>query len=112
MKNLTEVLNEDTIKPGQDIVTIQIDLKQFAYDNIVSVFTDNYTYRSAYDRFVVLDNICETLLMVSNGNETIVRKMLKHALPYLEERITNENDLKYYKSNINKKIKNPKMKLR
>ena len=110
MKNLTEVLNENTNNSGPDIVTIQIDLNQFAYDNIVSVFTDNYTYRSAYDRFVILDNICETLLMVSN--ETIVRKMLKHVLPYLEERITNENDLKYYKSNINKKIKNPKMRLR
>ena len=82
MKNLTEVLNENTNNSGPDIVTIQIDLKQFAYDNIVSVFTDDYTYRSAYDKFVILDNICETLLMVSN--ETIVRKMLKHALPYLE----------------------------
>ena len=110
MKNLTEVLNENTIKPGQDIVTIQIDLKQFAYDNIVSVFTDDYSNRSTYDKFVILDNICETLLMVSN--ETIVRKMLKHVLPYLEEKITNENDLKYYKSNINKKIKNPKIRIR
>ena len=110
MKNLKDVLNENAIKSGSDIVTIQIDLKQFAYDNIVSVFTDDYSNRSAYDKFVILDNICETLLMVSN--ETIVRKMLKHVLPYLEEKITNENDLKYYKSNINKKIKNPKMRLR
>lgn len=110
MKNLTEVLNENTNNSGSDIVTIQIDLNQFAYDNIVSIFTDDYSNRSAYDMFVILDNICETLLMVSN--ETIVRKMLKHVLPYLEEKITNENDLKYYKSNINKKIKNPKMRLR
>ena len=107
MKNLNEMLKE--AEGSQNIVTIQIDLDKISRD-ILYVFADDYTYRSAYDKFVALDNICDALLMFCD--EKIVRKILKLVSEQLPSKIDNENNLKYYKSNLNKKIKWPKMKLR
>lgn len=86
----------------KDVITLQIDLNTEAIKVLNILYPEGYCNDSAYTRVSKLDNYCDCILRFVD--ETNVKKILRKAHRRLTERCKNSNDLKYYRTNLNRKI--------
>ena len=88
----------------KDVITVFIDLNVEATKVLNILYPECYCNDSAYTRFSNLDNYCNCILRFVD--ETNVKKILRKAHRGLAERCKNTVDLKYYRTNLNRKINN------
>ena len=88
----------------KDVISICIDLNLEAIKVLNILYPEGYCNDSAYTRFSKLDYYCECILQFVD--ETNVKKILRKAHRGLTERCKTPDDLKYYRTNLNRKINN------
>lgn len=88
----------------KDVISICIDLNVEATKVLNILYPEGFCNDSAYTRFSNLDNYCNSILRFVD--ETNVKKILRKAHRGLAERCKNTVDLKYYRTNLNRKINN------
>lgn len=78
---------------------IDVDIDKII-NNIVNIFNPSHN-TSMHDKFAKLDNICDGLLYTLDEHivKTILRKVSRNIKIYY-----NEQDLKYVRRNLNRKI--------
>ena len=86
-----------------NVITVQIDLNSEATKVLNILYPEGFCNDSAYTRFSNLDKYCDRILRFVD--ETNVKKILRKAHRGLAERCKCPVDLKYYRTNLNRKIK-------
>jgi hypothetical protein len=88
----------------KDIITVEIDLNREAAKVLNILYPNGYCNDSAYTKFSKLDNYCECILRFVD--EIYVKKILRKVHRGLAERCKTQQDLKYYRYNLMRKINN------
>lgn len=86
----------------RDVITVYINLNWEATKVLNILYPEGYCNDSAHSRFSKLDDYCDCILRFVD--ETNVKKILRKAHRRLTERCKCPVDLKYYRTNLNRKI--------
>ena len=86
----------------KDVIAVYIDLNVEATKVLNMLYPEGYCNDSAYTRFSNLDDYCDGILRFVD--ETNVKKILRKAHRGLAERCKTPDDLRYYRTNLNRKI--------
>ena len=88
----------------KDIITVDIDLNLESVKVLNILYPKGYCNDSVHTRFSKLDNYCECILRFVD--EIYVKKILRKVHRGLSERCKTQQDLKYYRYNLMRKINN------